>query len=138
MKKLFLFLVLLQMGVVSYSQLRAIELKTYCFGNTEHNFITKLSPQSKLELEKVLQKNNVDTSSLYKVKYEEIFSKYTSEKYLSSHTYKYINWQKYNGTIKSDEYVGFNGFNTEKPNKLIVLYSTNDNNIEGLQIYILN
>ena len=72
------------------------------------------------------------------MKYEEVFSKYTTEKYLSSHTYKYINWQKYNGIIKSDEYVGFNGYNVEKPNKLIVLYSTNDNNIERLQIYILN
>jgi hypothetical protein len=138
MKRLFLFLVFLQIGVCSYSQLRAIELKTYCFGNTEHNLITKLSPQSKLELEKVLQKNNIEKTFLYNVKYEEVFSKYTTEKYLSSHTYKYINWQIYNGIIKSDEYIGFNGYNVGKPNKLIVLYSTNDNNIERLQIYILN
>jgi hypothetical protein len=126
------------MGVVSYSQLRAVELKTYCFGDTEHNFTSKLSPQSKLELEKVLQKNNIDTVSIYRVKYNEVFSKYTTEKYLSSHTYKYINWEKYNGPTKSYEYVGFNGFNVEKPNKLIVLYSTNDSGIESLQIYILN
>ena len=138
MKKLLLFFFLLQIVTVSYSQSYAVQLKTYCFGNVEHNLVSKLSTESKLELEKILQKNNVDTSSLYRIKYEEIFSKYTTEKYLLSHSYKYINWQKHNNFIKSDEYVGLNGYNTEKPNKLILLYSTNDNGVESLQIYILN
>ena len=57
MKKLFLFLFSLLIGVSLYSQSQAIELKTYCFGNVEHNLMSKLSTHSKLELEKILQEN---------------------------------------------------------------------------------
>jgi hypothetical protein len=138
MKKLFLFLFFLQIGMSLHSQSRAIELKIYCFGNIEHNLISKLSAQSKLELEKILQENNVDTSSLYRIKYEEVFSKYTTEKYLSSHSYKYINWRKQNNSIKIEEYIGLNGFSVGNPNKLLMLYLTNNNGVESLKFYILN
>lgn len=138
MKKLFLFLFSLQIVMSSYSQSQAIELKTYCFGNVEHNLMSRLSTHSKVELEKILRQNNVDTSSLYRIKYEEVFSKYTTKKYLSSHSYKYINWQKYNNSIKSEEYIGINGFSVCNPNKLLLLYSTNNNGVESLKFYILN
>ena len=138
MRKLFLLLLFLQIGVVSYSQLNAIELKTYCFGNYEHNLIQNLTPQSRIELEKVLQNNNIDTSSFYKIRYDEIFSKYTTKEYLSNHTYTYINWSRFGDICKLNEYKNINKSNPEKPNKIIILYSTNNKDIEDLSIYILN
>lgn len=122
--------------VISYSQ--SIELKTYCLGNPNHDLINKLSPTSRLELQKILVQNNVDTSTFYRVKYNEIFTLYTSKNYLSDHSYKYYNWSQINGNYKIREYSKLDGYFTNKPDKLIVLYSTNEGNIETLSVYILN
>lgn len=135
MKKLFIFLILLGLGPFSYSQSQSIELETYCFGNKEHNLISKLSPHSLNQLEKVLQKNNVDTSFFYRVRYDEVFSKYTTKDYLSKHTYSYFNWNKSDQDEKINEFQKIHN-DHRKQNKLIVLYSTNNKNIENLSIYV--
>ena len=136
MKKLLLFLTLFVISLWSYSQ--SIPLKSYCFGNPEHYLLNQLSSESKLQLVKILQKNNVDTSSIYRIKYDDIFTTYASKNYLSNHSYSYINWSKLNGVSNIEEYVNMNGYNPQKPDKLIILYSTNHKNLEYLSIYILN
>jgi hypothetical protein len=138
MKKVFLFFFFLHMGIFSYSQFHSIELKTYCFGNYEHNLIQKLTPDSRIELEKILKKNNIDTISFYRIKYDEVYSKYTTKDYLSNNTYTYINWYNFGGISKLNEFKKINGFKNEKPNKIIILYSTNNKDIEDLSVYILN
>ena len=136
MKKVYLFLLLFVISLWSYSQ--AIPLRSYCFGNPQHNLMNKLSPQSKIELEKILKKNNIDTASIYRVKYDDIFRTYASKNYLSNHSYTYINWFKLDGKSDIREYVNMNGYNPQKPDKLIILYSTNHDNAEYLSVYLLN
>jgi hypothetical protein len=138
MKKISLLLFFSHIVIFSYSQPHPVELETYCFGNYEHNLIQKLTPHSRIELEKIFRNNNVDTSSFYRIKYDEVYSKYTTKDYLSNHGYAYINWSKFGGVSKLNEYKKMNGFKTEKPNKIIVLYSTNNKDIEDLSIYLLN
>lgn len=136
MNKLRLFLLLSVISPFSYAQ--SIPLKSYCFGNPKHNLLKQLSPQSKIELEKILNKNNIDTSSVYRIQYDDIFTNYASKKYLSTHSYTYVNWYKIDGVSNVREYVNMNGYNTQKPDKLIILYSTNHNNAEYLSVYIMN
>ena len=136
MKKVYLFLLFSVISLWSYSQ--TIPLRSYSFGNPQHNFMSKLSPDSKIELEKILKKNNIDTTSIYRVKYDDIFRIYASQNYLSNHSYTYINWFKLNGKSEISEYVYMNGYNPQKPDKLIILYSTNHDNTEYLSVYFLN
>jgi hypothetical protein len=136
MKKIYLFLLLFVINLWSYSQ--SMPLKSYCFGNPKHNLLNQLSPESKIELEKILMKNNIDTSSVYRIQYDDIFTTYASKKYLSNHSYTYINWFKLDGVSNVREYVNMNGYNPQKPDKLIILYSTNHDNTEYLSVYILN
>jgi hypothetical protein len=100
--------------------------------------MSKLSPESKIELEKILKKNNIDTGSIYRVKYDDIFRTYASQKYLSDHSYTYINWFKLDGKSDIREYVNMNWYSPQKPDKLIILYSTNHDNAEYLSVYFLN
>lgn len=136
MKKIYLFLLLSVISLLSYSQ--AVPLRSYCFGNPQHNLMNKLSPESKFELEKILNKNNIDTSSIYRVKYDDIFRTYASQSYLSNHSYTYFNWSKLDDKSGIREYINMNGYNPQKPDKLIILYSTNHKNTEYLSVYILN
>ena len=122
----------------SYSYSQSIELKTYCFGNPKHNLINKLSPQSKVELEQIFKKNGIDTSSVYRIQYDDIFTTYATKKYLLNHSYTYINWSQINGVHNIREYVNMNGYSSQKQNKLIILYSTNEGNIESLSVYIMD
>lgn len=137
MKKLIFILLLLSTNI-SYSQPNSIELKTYCFGNPEDNLISKLSKESRLELSNVLQDYKVDTTSFYRVKFNEIFTKYTDKQYLSVHTYRFFNWKKFDGKSEVKSYLSLNCYDTTKPNKIIILYSTNNSNIENLSVYVLN
>jgi hypothetical protein len=138
MKNIVLLSFFSQMVTFSYSQPQSIQLKTYCFGNYDHRLIQNLTPLSRAELEKVFIQNNIDTSSFYRIKYDEVFTKYTTKDYLSNHSYTYINWYKFGKMSKLNECKKVNGFKSENPNKILVLYSTNNKDIEDLSIYILN
>jgi hypothetical protein len=139
MKKYILSLLITLISFVSKSQSTAQPMTgVYCFGNTEHNFVSNLSSQAKIELDKIVKKYKIDTTNLYRVKYSEIFTKYGSIDYLSKHSYTYINWFKIDDNVKSQEKVLMNGYSPQSPDKLILLYTTNHKNIESLSFYITN
>lgn len=139
MKKFIFILFISFLSLVGHSQIHGIPISgVYCFGNPEHKFISKLSPDSKIILSEIIFRKNIDTSKMYLVNYDEIFTKYASTSYLSSHEYTYIVWSKIDGKSSIKEFVSYNGYNTKPPDKLIILYNTNNQNIESLSFYILN
>lgn len=135
MKNFFIILVVFFSYNLSFSQ--NVELKTYCFGNNSHDLVKKLSPESKLIFSNLLEKHEIDTSNLYRVNYDDVFNKYGMKSYLSVHSYKYINWSRFDSLTKIKEYHSSNNYPTFNPSKLIILYSTNNSNLEDLSIYLI-
>lgn len=139
MKQITLFLIVLFFYFDGQSQIYGTPLKgAYCYGNPEHNFTSELSEQSKIVFNNFIESNKIDTTRIYRVNYDEIFSKFGTREYLSNHGYTYVSWYNYKGTVKIEEKVSYNGYNTSKPDKLIVLYTTNKSDIEHLSFYFTN
>ena len=114
------------------------KVTTYSFDDSTEKMVSKLSPEAKSFLEMFLLKNNIDTTNVYRVKYDEIFTKFTSPSYLSNHTYTYVRWSKTNDSYNIREVSKMNGHVPILPNKLIILYSTNFSEFEDLMIYFMN
>lgn len=136
MKKLILTTLTIFIWFFVVGQTTAIETRTFSFGDPQHNMIEKLTPIAKNTLFSFLQENNIDTTKIYRVKYEEVFTKYTTRNYLSKQKYTFIRWSKYgtNIIIKQKEVMDENYLPEDK--KIIILYTTNFNEIEDLLIYI--
>lgn len=138
MKKVLFCILISIVCLKTYSQIQAVPMESYCFGNLEHNFMSKLSQESKSVFEQIIKRKNIDTCSLYRVTYHEIFTKYGLKSYLSKHTYTYIVWSKDERKTTINEKISLNSYNSQPPNKLIVIYTTNNKDIEDLSVYLVN
>lgn len=136
--KLILTLILTLLFFVSNSQSVGNRMKTYSFGDSNNNMISELSIQAKCFLSNVFSENHVDTLSFYRVKYDEVFTKYASKDYLSTHSYTFIRWSKTGHYTNSNKIQRLNGNTPMLSNKIIILYSTDHEGLEDLTIYIMN
>jgi hypothetical protein len=136
MKSILTFLILF-ITSITYSQSSPIELKTYCLGNSSHDILNHLSHDATKELKNFIESNNIDTIYVQKVKYEEVFTKYTTKSYLNGNPYIYRLWEKKNNTVKIYESDKNKKLSESNLDKLIVLYSTDKNRIESLSMYLI-
>lgn len=136
MKKVTLIIYFLIFSLCVKSQV--VGMDTYSFGDKEDNMISKLSDQSKSILFSFLKHNFVDTNIIYRVKYSEIFTTYTTKEYLSEHNHKFLFWTKINDTLNHVEHDKICNTRDMNLGKLIITYSTNNKGSEHLSIYILN
>lgn len=137
MKKLILTIITSFTWFFSIAQPIAIETKTFSFGDSQHNMVEKLTLDAKNTLTTLLHVNNIDTTKIYRVKYEEVFTKYTTRNYLSKQNYTFIRWSKYGSSIILKEKKIIKKDYLPEDKKIIILYTTDFNEIEDLLIYII-
>lgn len=113
------------------------KIRSFYIGDPTDSMFSRLSPPAKSFLDSFFNKNNIDTSSTYVIKYEDVFTKYTTLKYLSTHTYKYARWSRIGNSTNITE-AQSKDISNIKPNKLIVLYSTDFLDLEILVMYYMD
>lgn len=137
MKIISIFITFLLTTFNTFSQLKSVELETYCFGNSSSELKKNLSYQAKEQLSLFLETNKVDTTEVRRIKFDEAFLVYTTENYLSNNSYKFLYWSKngeriyttYNSTVKDSINV--------RLDKLIILYNTDKVKYETLSFYLI-
>lgn len=128
MKKLLLILNLCLACFYVNGQTLAIKTKTFCWGDSNHNFHQQLTDDGKQLLDSLFKIVSVDTVTCKRLKMDD-FVTHTSRKYLSEHKYEYVTLYKDNGEIKirrySNDVVSRIGTNKE----VLLRYSKDDDNV---------
>ena len=135
--KLIITLIFMFYGLTAFSQAQAIKMKHYSWNNPQHHFYEVLSENGKALLDSIILETGFDTLKCEKLNYKKI-NDFTSHKVLPTHSYKYLNYELYNGQFRKNIYQKFNGYDSCRIQRCILSFSTNYDNIDIVTLYLID
>lgn len=135
--KLTLTLIFMFFGLTAFSQAQAIKMKRFTWNNPQHHFYEFLTENGKALLDSIILESGFDTLKCERLNYEKIID-FTSHKTLPTHSYKYLNYELYNGQFRKNIYQKFNGYDSCRKQRCILSFSTNYDNIDIVTLYIID
>jgi hypothetical protein len=113
------------------------QMQTYCWGDKKDCLVSRLPPEAKNYLDKVLKDNNVDTLKWYRIKSDEAYFTYTTGSFLSANSYKVYNWVNCGGTQPFNQGIERLKNKSLSLKKILIFYSVSqDNQCQNMVIYI--
>ena len=136
MKKTLITSLLTIVSFLGYSQTSAIKMELRYWNKPEQNFNQSLTNNGKILLDSILSVVQIDTSTCIMVNREDLIE-YTSKKFLTNHSYTYISYSIYNGTLNKTHYKNFNGYQVSGESKIILYQMSNGNTVDVVSLYII-